>query len=297
MTTIHLPRPGTNDDDSDDSDDTADSAGLMDTRAVSRFDVERFAVGELSGERAIDVQRAIDTDPALKAFFDDVKASDAAFLIMAPPSSFMAALGDTITARAAPASWWTRLAGAWSSLHLQMGLGAAAAAVVVVVAVSTPDGPRSGSTSKGGPHTATVGFFVKDKDGARVGEAGEVLHAGDQIQLTVTDADRDAMVVVGIDGSGVVSVYAVEATATVAKGATGPRVLPASLVLDDTVGVERFFVVYGDDAATTERAVRAAADDVARDVKAGRIDLAAVSALDLGADRFAQASIHIRKVR
>jgi hypothetical protein len=283
MTTIHLPRLGTD----DDSDDTA---GPTDSRAVSRFDVERFAVGELSGERALEVQRAIDQDPALKAFFDDVKASDAAFLIMAPPSSFMAA-------RATPASWWTRLRAAVSSLQLQMGLGAAAAAAVVLVAVSTPDAPHSGTTSKGGPHTAAVGFFVKDDSGARVGEAGEVLHQGDQIQLAVTDADRPAMVVVGIDGSGVVSIYAVEATATVAKGATGPRVLPASLVLDDTVGVERFFVVYGDDAATTERAVRAAADDIARAVKAGRVDLAAVSALDLSADRFAQASIHIQKVR
>jgi hypothetical protein len=277
MTTIHLPRLGTD----DDSDDTA---GPTDSRAVSRFDVERFAVGELSGERALEVQRAIDTDPALKAFFDDVKASDAAFLIMAPPSSFLAALDDKVSSQAASPSWWTRLRAAVSSLQLQMGLGAAAAAAVVLVAVSTPDGPRPGATTKGGPHTAAVGFFVKDDSGARVGEAGEVLHPGDQIQLAVTDADRPAMVVVGIDGSGVVSIYAVEATATVAKGATGPRVLPASLVLDDTVGVERFFVVYGDDAATTERAVRA-------------VDLATVSALDLSADRFAQASIHIQKVR
>ena len=284
MTTIHLPRPGTNDD--GDSDDTA---GLMDTRAVSRFDVERFAVGELSGERALEVQRAIDADPALKVFFDDVKASDAAFLIMAPPSSFMAA-------RATPASWWTRLRAAVSSLQLQVGVGAAAAAVVVVVAVSAPEGPRSSTTSKGGAHTAAVGFFVKDKNGARVGEAGEVLHAGDQIQLTVTDADRPAMVVVGIDGRGVVSVYAVEATGAVAKGAAGPRVLPASLILDDTVGVERFFVVYGDDASTTERAVRAAADDVAHDVRSGRVNLARVQRLSLG-EGYAQASVHIQKVR
>ena len=283
MTTIHLPRPGTNDDDSD------DTAGLTDTRAVSRFDVERFAVGELSGERALEVQRAIDADPALKVFFDDVKASDAAFLIMAPPSSFMAA-------RATPASWWTRLRAAVSSLQLQVGVGAAAAAVVVVVAVSAPEGPRSGTTSKGGAHTAAVGFFVKDKNGARVGEAGEVFHAGDQIQLTVTDADRPAMVVVGIDGRGVVSVYAVEATGAVAKGAAGPRVLPASLILDDTVGVERFFVVYGDDASTTERAVRAAADDVAHDVRSGRVDLARVQRLSLG-EGYAQASVHIQKVR
>ena len=289
MTTIHLPRPGTNDDDSD------DTAGLTDTRAVSRFDVERFAVGELSGERALEVQRAIDADPALKVFFDDVKASDAAFLIMAPPSSFMATLAARTSLVERP-SLVARLRRALSSLQLQMGVGAAAAAVVVVVAVSAPEGPRSSTTSKGGAHTAAVGFFVKDKNGARVGEAGEVLHAGDQIQLTVTDADRPAMVVVGIDGRGVVSVYAVEATGAVAKGAAGPRVLPASLILDDTVGVERFFVVYGDDASTTERAVRAAADDVAHDVRSGRVDLARVQRLSLG-EGYAQASVHIQKVR
>jgi hypothetical protein len=82
----------------------------------------------------------------------------------------------------------------------------------------------------------------------------------------------------------------------VPKGQTGPRPLPAALVLDDVVGTERFFVVYGDDLAALERTARGAAERLAADVKAGRADLQATARLAVD-DDLPQASIHILKVR
>jgi hypothetical protein len=137
---------------------------------------------------------------------------------------------------------------------------------------------------------------VKEEGGARLGSAGETLKAGDQIQLAVTDASPRALVVLGVDSAGVVSLYAREETTTVPKGQTGPRPLPAALVLDDVVGTERFFVVYGDDLAALERTARGAAERLAADVKAGRADLQATARLAVD-DNLPQASIHILKVR
>ncbi len=274
-----------------------------DDRAVSRFDVERLATGELSGDDAARVMAAVDADPALKAFFDDIKASDAAFLIAQPPRPFV----EGVMAKAQAPSLLSGLLKRFAAVRLQASLGALATAAVVAIVVSAPgtpvvigvEGPVDGVTdggvrSKGGDSPA-LGFVVKVDDGARVGHAGERLRAGDQIQLTVKDAARPVMVVIGVDGTGAVSVYGTDTDAAVHKGASTQRVLPAALVLDNSTGPERFFVVYGDDVKATEAAARAAAFALADDVKAGDADLAGDVRLPLDAS-FAQASIHIVKV-
>jgi hypothetical protein len=284
---VHLPDP---------IDDDATDHATGGAR-VSRFDVERLACGELRGDDAARVQQAIDRDPALQAFLQELRADDAAFLLQQPPAAFMARLAAaTPTPTMTP---WARTAAFFAGLRLQLAAGAMAVAVLVAV-VALPrtggdddDGPIRG---KGGERQPTLSFFVKEDGGARLGSAGEILKAGDQIQLAVTDATPRALVVVGVDSAGVVSVYASEVTTTVPKGETGPRPLPAALVLDDVVGAERFFVVYGDDLAALERAARGAAARLADDVKAGRGDLTLTTRLDID-DALPQASIHILKVR
>lgn len=259
---------------------------------VSRFDVERLAVGELTGADKARVEAAVKADPALQAFFDDVVAADKAFLFEHPPAAFFAA------ARPAP-SLADKLRAFLTAPQLVASL-CAAAAVAVIVQAPIGEGPRE--RSKGGAETPTVGFFVLEKDSAgdvaRLGHAGDALRAGDKIQLAVKDVDKVVIVVVGVDGSGVVSVYAREAVSTTAKGpSTKARLLPASLVLDDTTGPERFFVVYGDDLGATEAEATEAAAALAKDILAGTKNLVDVDRLAIDDDDVAQASIHIVKVR
>lgn len=279
-----------------DADD--DLAVAAESTRVSRFDVERLACGELTGDEAARVQRAVDADPALQDFLRELRADDAAFLLLQPPAAFMARLAPATTGTPATMTPWARAAAFLGDLRLQLAAGAMAAAVLVAVVVvpgtgGDDDGPIRG---KGGEQQPALSFFVKEDGGARLGNAGETLKPGDQIQLAVTDASPRALVVVGVDSAGVVSVYASEVTTTVPKGQTGPRPLPAALVLDDVVGAERFFVVYGDNLAVLERAARAAADRLAADVKAGRASLEATTRLAVD-DDLPQASIHILKVR
>lgn len=259
----------------------------VDNDAVTRFDVERLAVGELSGADKARVEAAVAADPVLKAFFDDVVASDKAFLFEHPPAKLFAAAPEP--------SFADKLVAFFKSPQLLSSL-CAAAAVAVIVNVGEPKDPNQ---IKGGAPKPSVGFFVQEGEGARIGHEGDALKAGDKIQLAVKDVDKRAMVVVGVDGSGAVSVYVRESITSTAKGPNSkPRLLPASLELDDTLGAERFFVVYGDDpdedVADVERAAVKAAEDLGARVKAGA-DLATVDALDVGGR--AQASIHILKVR
>jgi len=260
---------------------------------VSRFDVERLACGELTGDDEARVRRALENDAALRAVYNEIVAEDAAFRITSPAPAFVA----RVEAARAPSLW----ARAIALLRLPQALAAAGAAAALVIAVSIGGGDATvvdpidvGSARTKGA-APRVAFFVKSGATARAGVPGEALRKGDQIQLALTDADKTALVVVGIDGAGQVSVYAAMPVHTAKGASAAPRPLPQALVLDGTVGAERFFAVYGDDLAATEAKASAAAAALAKAVRAGDVDLAVTSRLPLDA-AFVQASVHITKV-
>jgi hypothetical protein len=280
-----------------------------DDARVSRFDVERYVCGELPAAERARVEAALRADPALQAFHDDVIASDRAFLIAQPPAAFMARLpaatAASTAASSAASSSTSVVAGLLARVRQLVSgptLAAACAATAVVFFVIAPgrDAGDDGVRSKGGDVAPALGFFVRTADGARLGHAGEALRAGDQIQLAPTDPARDdaaprALVVLGVDAAGAVSVYAADAVDTARTQGPGPRLLPASLVLDDTDGDERFFAVWGDDVAATRAAALEAAEAIAARVRAGASP-ADLERLPLRG-RFPQSSFHIRKAR
>jgi hypothetical protein len=276
-----------------------------DNARVSRFDVERYVCGELSAAERTRVEAALRADPALQAFHDDVVASDRAFLIAQPPTAFVARLSMAPAASTTPTSSTSVAAGLFARLRQLVSgpaLAAACAATAVVFFVIAPRGDvgDEGVRSKGGDVAPALGFFVRTADGARLGHAGEALRAGDQIQLAPTDPARDdaaprALVVLGVDAAGAVSVYAADAVDTARTQGLGPRLLPASLVLDDSDGDERFFAVWGDDVAATRAAALEAAEAIAARVRAGASP-ADLERLPLHG-RFPQSSFHIRKAR
>jgi hypothetical protein len=271
-----------------------------DRRAVTLFDVERHATGELQGEDAARVQAALDADPTLAAVHAELVASDRAFLVANPAPAFLARLDER---RAQQATGLARIVATLRRLVSgPLVAAAAAASVVLFVVVQAPDdrpAPDADPTrTKGGPALPSLSFFVKNKDGsARVGRDGEALHAGDQIQLVVVDLPRAALVVVGVDGAGTVNVYASEDDATRGKGSVSaqPRALPSSLVLDDSPGAERFFVVWGDDARTLQQQARDAAALLGERVRGGA-DIAGLTTLPLPDGSVPQASVHVVKV-
>lgn len=286
-----------------DGDDQGDA-----DRRVSRFDVERYACGELSAVERARVEAALAADPALRALHDEVVASDRAFLVARPPAAFMARLPSSSPSSSSSFSFSSSssmAAGLLARLRRLVSgpalAGACAATAVIVLAIAPGRGvEQDGVRSKGGDVAPALGFFVRTDDGARLGQGGEALRAGDQIQLAPTDPSRDdaaprALVVVGLDATGAVAVYAAETVDTARRKGLGPRLLPTSLVLDDSEGAERFFAVWGDDVVATRAATLAAAAVVAARVRSGTSP-ADVERLPL-ADGLLQSSVHIVKAR
>lgn len=274
-----------------------DFEGSRGERQVSAFELARFHAGELSKERRAEIERLLASDASLAAELEDLRAGDAAFRTQMPFERF----ASDHEARAAKTGGLAGVLSRLRALRWHVGGGVvatAAAAILLVLLVPTNDpgvDPTGGNRLKG--PGARIGFFVKASEGPRWGTDGETLRAGDRIQFAVKDPDRArSMVIVGVDGRGEVSTYVARRMSTgTPKGERegAPRLLEQSLVLDDAVGVERFFVVYGDtDVETLTRAAEAAAREVAQ----SGADLSTVERLPLSLDDVEQGSVHIRKV-
>ncbi len=253
----------------------------------SSFELQRLIAGELSVERTAELERLLAGDPALKARHDalaaELRAEDAAFALEVPLPRFL----DEMAAKTAQASPFHFL----RALRLQGAIGVlVASAAALFFMVRTPDDELAGTRTKGG---ARVGFFVRDDGGAHPGRAGEELTAGDRIQFAVRDdAAMRAMVLVGVDGAGVVTIYAAERVSGRVKGDEKTRLLPASVVLDEATGPERFFVVYGsEDLEALKQQVEAAA----RALAASRSSLEQTERLPLP-ETLVQSSVHIVKI-
>ena len=251
--------------------------------AVSKHELSRFLAGECTPERRAHIEAALASDPALRAKADELVAEERAFRAAIPLERFLA---DHAAKTASRFAWL-------KSLRIQTTLGLAvvmSAAALFLVVRGPDDGVERAIREKGG----RVGFFVRDHDSVHPGTAGEQLGEGDQVQFAVRDdVSHSAMVLVGVDGRGVVTVYDAEAIDHErAKGAEKARLLPDSVVLDDATGAERFFVVYGDGAVD---AVRATVEHAAQELASAHADLASTERLPLSKS-YVQSSVHIVKV-
>ncbi len=251
---------------------------------ASNHELRRFLAGELSPQRRAQIESDASLQDRLAKLAAEQRAEDAAFALEVPLPRFLA---DHET-RTQPKGLFARL------LSTRFTFGATAlvaAAAAVFFVVRTPETAEYDGL-KG---DARVGFLVRDVNGVHFGTDGEQLSTGDQIQFKVKDdAKHGAMVLVGIDGRGAVTVYASETVNERAKGVTQekPRLLSESVVLDDATGAERFFVVYGDPPVDELRAeVEAAAKQLA---KSGA-PLTSIDKLPLRSGR-TQSSVHIMKV-
>jgi anti-sigma factor RsiW len=273
-----------------------DFEAAQEGRKVSSFELARYHAGELTTERAAEIEAALASDEALRAELEELKADEAAFKTSMPFSRFAADHEARLASRSPLAA-----AQQWFSEHLWQTVGgfAAATAAAIMLVFAPPaeftrdSDPTSGIRLKG---AARIGFFVQSDDGARWGADGEQLRQGDRIQFAVRDPQTArAMVIVGIDGRGAVSTYAsAPVVSGTVKGATdeAARLIDRSLVLDDSLGAERFFVVYGDGDV---EALRAQAERAAKELVDSGADLVTAEQLPLTRQDVQQSSVHIVK--
>jgi hypothetical protein len=141
-------------------------------------------------------------------------------------------------------------------VRARLGAGAltlaAAAALVLTLRAKPEMSPSDETQTKGGGFLLELVARRADGHVAPVFE-GSVLHPDDAVRFLVTTPEAGQLAVLGFDSAGTVSIYA--PAAPTAKG--GPHALPGSIVLDATLGTERFVAVLcreALDATTLKRA-------------------------------------------
>lgn len=134
---------------------------------------------------------------------------------------------------------------------LQVAPVLAAAAVLAVVVMAPVD---EGDRLKG--LTPSLDVHVAAPAGPQPLRSGDVVGAGDVLQLRVRRADASHGVVVSVDGSGAVTRHFPDGADTALPTATAS--LPFSFELDDAPGYERFFLVTSSAPIDVDAVVRAA---------------------------------------
>lgn len=262
--------------------------------------VEQLELDELSPERRAAVEAELatldhDKDPRVA-----LRESDAELRRDYPAERVM----DEVRRKAAraeppPRTWWPWL------------LGPALAGAAALALLLDLDGRDAGTgtpevvarydegTGTGGETTRIKGgsraHLVIDRKLASGHErlvAGDQLAAGDVVQVSVVPDGAEQVVVLSLDGRGVVTLHhpaAPELPASLSGGAEIP--LPSAYELDDAPEYERFVLVTRSDGAAIDvAAVLAAAEQLARDPDAARRD-----PLPLDAEVWQQSSLELRK--
>lgn len=210
----------------------------------SAHTLSRLHAGELSGEEHDRVRAHLDDCAACRSVFESLEQSRAAFDREHDREDFLR--------RAEEAAWRPRTAaanqtgGAWWRILLRPVPLAAAAAVlagVLVLVWWSPPAERNGTTRmKGG--TLELGYYVMEPGGPVVAGPDRLLHPGDRIQFRLTAPAGGYVHIVGVDEAGAASVYfpLPGTTPEPFPGGAG-RPVPGSIVLDETTGRERIFLL------------------------------------------------------
>jgi hypothetical protein len=266
---------------------------------VSRHELARFLAGELAAERRLELEARIANEPALAHVVDEMRAENAAFFATMPFARFEADHAKRRQETSGILATLLRLVGGSLRAPL-LGVATAAAALVLVIGLPQDGGGESalddalgdGIRLKGGAH---LGLFVADPSGAHLAADGEELFEGDRVQFVVRHSEQaTARVIVGIDGKGAVTLYDVrDLPATTEKGDARARVVDESVILDDAVGAERFFLVQ---AGMPSQALAPLVERAARSLVETGADLTTTPMLPLDIATIVQSSVHIVKV-
>lgn len=209
----------------------------MADRRFTDLELERQLAGDLPADRAFDAQATA----ADRARLAELRAEHEAFLRSVDVDNEVRRIQQRVANSAADSrqektkNWWKWLVPA-SAL-------AAAAAVLVFLRPGDDDSkPVDDIQVKGDDITLVV--HVATEGGSRRVATGDEVQPGDRLRFEVNAAKPGFLAVVGIDGSGQLTVYH-------PGNGTGPMsfdpragVLPGAISLDATPGEERFFALY-----------------------------------------------------
>lgn len=194
---------------------------------VSDLVFDEWAAGELTAERALEVETHVQSCARCTARRDALADQSSAFLERA----------GTLLPTSGPRARSARLR---QTLLAYSGAAAlAAAAVLLVMRLDTESGTRSKGSTR-------IGFFVKRGERVYEGQSGERVNPGDRLRFVLSSPAARHVAIVARDARGTASIYYPEGRRTVPMGPAEQLALDSSIELDSTLGKERIYAVFCD---------------------------------------------------
>jgi len=261
--------------------------------------VEQYALGELSPEKARDIEKS----PGFDARIAEIRRSNTEILAQYPPEQFVARIRNQYAAErardaatTAPSEARSQPLARWLAVALP---GAAVVAVGVLIAVQGFLGSDGGTTNlddvvriKGSLPELSV---YRSVDGPDTGDEeaeelfdGALAHTGDRLQLAYNAGDREYGAIISVDGRGGVYTHIPLEISSEPRLVVG-RVhrLAYGYQLDDAPRFEHFYFITSRETFSVQQLVQTVRS------QANRITERADS-LQLG-DEFEITSVTIRK--
>jgi len=214
----------------------------MTQRRISDYELELLALDALPAHEARALRTALENDSDASARFEALASHGEALLREFPPEQVNAEVARRVAlldaqdarGRSDPAAAISRRPMLWAPL------AALAIAALLFVVIPNED-DNYGFRVKGEAHL--VIHRIGTDSAEQLGQ-GDLVQAGDRIQLSVAPAGRRYAVVFSIDGNGAVTLHypRKEGEGEITTTDT-PYSLPTSYRLDDAPGFERFFLV------------------------------------------------------
>jgi len=206
----------------------------MADRQLTDLELERHLAGDLPEVRT----KLLEASEPDRKRLAELRAEHEAFLRSVDVDNEVLRIQQRVQRPETKRSWWLR----WL---VPMGALAAAAAAVLVFVRRGSEGPKPGEDDmqvKGDDITLLV--HVATSDGSRRVSNGDTVHVGDRVRFEINAGKPGYVAVLGIDGTGMVSIYYPEAAADPAAFDPHVRLVPGAIELDATPGDERFYAFY-----------------------------------------------------
>lgn len=267
--------------------------------------LRRYLAGELSPDERQAIHLARENNSELASWLQEEEAADQAFRIEMPFRKFEEAHQQKQQSLSKNVfRMFVRRFSKWQIAAPSLAAGAAA--VLFAINLSPLEGGPSSpaQTNSASPqisHTssnrtkggATLGVLVRGTQAVRQVFDGEELKAGDQIQFVSRWVPGYRSAVIGsIDGRGAVSIYVAETNASSLEQ-TQTQLAKQSIILDSSVGNERFFLLLSQGELEELRSVF---HESASKLVESNADLSIVNTLPVGDAPMTQSSILIKKV-
>jgi len=217
----------------------------MTTEPIPRWKLERYLLGELSEHERAAINRRLKEDPETARAVDELRRSDEELRRRFPADVFVPRIkADEARLRAQASAVTPSPRRALRKFLIPSASLVAAAALLLVVVFREVPGNRVKGGGASGTDQARIQVYRKAGSSVETLKDGDLVRAGDLLQIAYTAAGKPYGVIVSLDGRGAVNLHYPDSPLGSTRLKSDPQVmLQMSYELDDAPDFECFYFI------------------------------------------------------